>query len=212
MWVGCACDSCDASCIHVPSRPPATVLVFVCFYFYLGLAFFFNGEKSYIWKLSGCLPMYCRARRLIIQPLLRPLLITSFICVSYDYEYAFLIKMTKVTFFLNYLVQLGNRLRVLSRLNPNSKQSWKPTVYMTSVIWSPNSSVLLQSRAERGKRWNGAYYGGQTYDGYSLPPHYPGMYAVPYGAYTFYGSQQQVNWEEYFLLILQRKVQVKLWP
>ncbi|XP_074582255.1 polyadenylate-binding protein RBP47-like [Curcuma longa] len=50
-----------------------------------------------------------------------------------------------------------------------------------------------QSRAERGKWWNGAYYRGQMYDGYSLAPHYPGMYAVPYGAYAFYGSQQQVN-------------------
>ncbi|KAG6515430.1 polyadenylate-binding protein RBP47-like [Zingiber officinale] len=60
------------------------------------------------------------------------------------------------------------------------------------LSWGRNPANK-QSRAERGKRWNGAYYGGQTYDGYSLPPHYPGMYAVPYGAYTFYGSQQQVN-------------------
>ncbi|KAG6484103.1 polyadenylate-binding protein RBP47-like [Zingiber officinale] len=49
-----------------------------------------------------------------------------------------------------------------------------------------------QSRAERGRQWNGVYYVGQVYDGYSLP-HYPGMYAFAYGAYPFYGNQQQVN-------------------
>lgn len=52
-----------------------------------------------------------------------------------------------------------------------------------------------QSRAERSKRWNGVYFGGQAYDGYGLPPHYPGMYTVPYGAYAYYGNQQQVNWD-----------------
>ncbi|CAL9747896.1 unnamed protein product [Musa acuminata subsp. burmannicoides] len=61
------------------------------------------------------------------------------------------------------------------------------------LSWGRNPAKK-QSRAERGKRWNGAYYGGQVYDGYSLPPHYPGMYVLPpYGAYAFYGSQQQVN-------------------
>ncbi|KAG6477961.1 hypothetical protein ZIOFF_061393 [Zingiber officinale] len=50
-----------------------------------------------------------------------------------------------------------------------------------------------QSRAERGKWWNGTYYRGQMYEGYSLASHYPGMYAIPYGPYGFYGSQQQVN-------------------
>ncbi|THU53108.1 hypothetical protein C4D60_Mb10t10950 [Musa balbisiana] len=60
------------------------------------------------------------------------------------------------------------------------------------LSWGRNPANK-QSRAERGKRWNGMYYGGQMYDGYGLPPHYPGMYAVPYGAYAFYGNQQQVN-------------------
>ncbi|URE44980.1 RNA-binding protein [Musa troglodytarum] len=60
------------------------------------------------------------------------------------------------------------------------------------LSWGRNPANK-QSRAERGRRWNGMYYGGQMYDGYGLPPHYPGMYAVPYGAYAFYGNQQQVN-------------------
>ncbi|KAJ8476166.1 hypothetical protein OPV22_019893 [Ensete ventricosum] len=59
------------------------------------------------------------------------------------------------------------------------------------LSWGRNPA--RQSRAERSKRWNGVYYGGQAYDGYGLPPHYPGMYAVPYGAYAYYGNQQQVN-------------------
>ncbi|KAG6503574.1 polyadenylate-binding protein RBP47-like [Zingiber officinale] len=65
------------------------------------------------------------------------------------------------------------------------------------LSWGRNPANK-QSRVERGRRWSGAYYGGQTYggqtyDGYSIPAHYPSMYAVPYGAYAFYGNQQQVN-------------------
>ncbi|XP_018683154.2 polyadenylate-binding protein RBP47C-like isoform X2 [Musa acuminata AAA Group] len=59
------------------------------------------------------------------------------------------------------------------------------------LSWGRNPA--RQSRAERSKRWNGVYFGGQAYDGYGLPPHYPGMYTVPYGAYAYYGNQQQVN-------------------
>ncbi|CAL9183833.1 unnamed protein product [Musa hybrid cultivar] len=59
------------------------------------------------------------------------------------------------------------------------------------LSWGRNPA--RQSRAERSKRWNGIYFGGQAYDGYGLPPHYPGMYTVPYGAYAYYGNQQQVN-------------------
>ncbi|WOK97662.1 polyadenylate-binding protein RBP47-like [Canna indica] len=60
------------------------------------------------------------------------------------------------------------------------------------LSWGRNPAKK-QSRAERGRRWNNVYYGAQVYDGYSLPPHYPGMYALAYGAYPFYGHQQQVN-------------------
>ncbi|KAJ6328157.1 hypothetical protein OIU77_009949 [Salix suchowensis] len=51
-------------------------------------------------------------------------------------------------------------------------------------------------RADFGSPWNGAYYGGQVYDGYGYalpPPHDPSMYAAAaaYGAYPIYGSHQQ---------------------
>ncbi|WOL19987.1 hypothetical protein Cni_G28789 [Canna indica] len=56
------------------------------------------------------------------------------------------------------------------------------------------SPANKQSRSESGNRWNGMYYGGQFYNGYvyAAPVADPNMYAA-YGAYSFYGNQQQVS-------------------
>lgn len=61
-------------------------------------------------------------------------------------------------------------------------------------------SVVLQFRGDNGNQWNngGMYYAASPfYNGYGYPaapfPD-PGMYAAPaYGAYPFYGNQQQVS-------------------
>ncbi|XP_059453876.1 polyadenylate-binding protein RBP47-like [Corylus avellana] len=61
------------------------------------------------------------------------------------------------------------------------------------LSWGRNPANK-QSRADFGYQWNGAYYGGQLYDGYgyALPlPHDPSMYAAAYGAYPVYGNHQQ---------------------
>ena len=53
---------------------------------------------------------------------------------------------------------------------------------------------IWQHRADFSSPWNGAYYGGQVYDGYGYalpPPHDPSTYAAAYGAYPMYGHHQQ---------------------
>jgi hypothetical protein len=53
---------------------------------------------------------------------------------------------------------------------------------------------IWQHRADFSSPWNGAYYGGQVYDGYGYalpPPHDPSTYAAAYGAYPMYGNHQQ---------------------
>ncbi|XP_020090534.1 polyadenylate-binding protein RBP47-like [Ananas comosus] len=52
-----------------------------------------------------------------------------------------------------------------------------------------------QPRADAGTQWNGMYYGTPFYNGYgyATPPMHPSMYPAAYGAYSIYGSQQQVN-------------------
>ncbi|XP_057505354.1 polyadenylate-binding protein RBP47-like isoform X1 [Actinidia eriantha] len=62
------------------------------------------------------------------------------------------------------------------------------------LSWGRNPANK-QQRADFGNSLNGAYYGGQIYDGYgyALPqPHDPSMYAAAaYGAYPVYGTHQQ---------------------
>lgn len=50
----------------------------------------------------------------------------------------------------------------------------------------------MQARGgDSGNQWNGAYYGGHMYEGYSYMHRDPNMYAATaaYGAYPFYGQQ-----------------------
>ncbi|XP_010926371.2 polyadenylate-binding protein RBP47 [Elaeis guineensis] len=62
------------------------------------------------------------------------------------------------------------------------------------LSWGRNPTNK-QLRTDPGSHWNGAYYGGQVYNGYGyvLPAHDPRMYAAAYGAYALYGNQQQVS-------------------
>ncbi|XP_077213019.1 polyadenylate-binding protein RBP47-like [Tasmannia lanceolata] len=60
------------------------------------------------------------------------------------------------------------------------------------LSWGRNPANK-QPRADPGNQWNGAYYGGQSYDGsygYAMAPQDPSMYAA-YGAYPVYGNPQQ---------------------
>ncbi|KAG8057031.1 hypothetical protein GUJ93_ZPchr0002g26670 [Zizania palustris] len=65
------------------------------------------------------------------------------------------------------------------------------------LSWGRNPANK-QLRSENGNQWNnGMYYAASPfYSGYGYPapfPADPGMYAAAYGAYPFYGSQQQVS-------------------
>ncbi|KAJ6971771.1 polyadenylate-binding protein RBP47 [Populus alba] len=91
-------------------------------------------------------------------------------------------------------VQFANRDSAEEALQKlNGTVIGKQTVRLS---WGRNPANK-QFRADLGSPWNGAYYGGQVYDGYGYalpPPHDPSMYAAAaaaYGAYPIYGSHQQ---------------------
>uniref|UniRef100_A0A6N2MKC1 Uroporphyrinogen-III synthase n=1 Tax=Salix viminalis TaxID=40686 RepID=A0A6N2MKC1_SALVM len=88
-------------------------------------------------------------------------------------------------------VQFANRNNAEEALQKlNGTVIGKQTVRLS---WGRNPANK-QFRADFGSPWNGAYYGGQVYDGYGYalpPPHDPSMYAAAYGAYPIYGSHQQ---------------------
>lgn len=87
-------------------------------------------------------------------------------------------------------VQFANRNNAEEALQKlNGTMIGKQTVRLS---WGRNPNK--QSRAEFGNQWNGAYYGGQVYDGYGYAmsmPHDPTMYGAAYGAYPMYGNHQQ---------------------
>ncbi|RWR90023.1 polyadenylate-binding protein RBP47 isoform X2 [Cinnamomum micranthum f. kanehirae] len=63
------------------------------------------------------------------------------------------------------------------------------------LSWGRNPANK-QARNDPGNQWNGAYYGGQVYNGYgyaAAAPQDPNMYAAAaaYGAYPIYGNHQQ---------------------
>ncbi|XP_058097053.1 polyadenylate-binding protein RBP47-like [Magnolia sinica] len=62
------------------------------------------------------------------------------------------------------------------------------------LSWGRNPANK-QPRADPATQWNGAYYGGQAYEGYgyAAAPQDPNMYAAAaaYGAYPMYGNNQQ---------------------
>ncbi|XP_072978580.1 polyadenylate-binding protein RBP47C'-like [Typha angustifolia] len=62
------------------------------------------------------------------------------------------------------------------------------------LSWGRNPANK-QMRADAGNQWNGMYYGAPYYNGYgyAAPVPDPSMYAAAYGAYSFYGNQQQVS-------------------
>lgn len=62
------------------------------------------------------------------------------------------------------------------------------------LSWGRNPANK-QSRGDHGNQWNGFYYGAPFYNGYGYAAQFPDptMYAAPYGAYSFYGNQQQVS-------------------
>ncbi|XP_059637461.1 polyadenylate-binding protein RBP47-like isoform X2 [Cornus florida] len=91
-------------------------------------------------------------------------------------------------------VQFANRNHAESALQKlNGTVIGKQTVRLS---WGRNPANK-QLRGDFSNQWNGAYYGGQIYDGYGYalpPPHDPGMYtaaAAAYGAYPTYGTHQQ---------------------
>ncbi|XP_043709286.1 polyadenylate-binding protein RBP47-like isoform X2 [Telopea speciosissima] len=93
-------------------------------------------------------------------------------------------------------VQFANRSNAEEALNRlNGTVIGKQTVRLS---WGRNPANK-QWRTDPGNQWNGAYYGGQMYDGYgyAVPPQDPTMYAAAaaaaYGAYPVYGNQQQVS-------------------
>ncbi|KAJ4963316.1 hypothetical protein NE237_023255 [Protea cynaroides] len=94
-------------------------------------------------------------------------------------------------------VQFANRSNAEEALNRlNGTVIGKQTVRLS---WGRNPANK-QLRADPGNHWNGAYYGGQMYDGgygYAVPPQDPTMYAAAtaaaYGAYPVYGNQPQVS-------------------
>lgn len=88
-------------------------------------------------------------------------------------------------------VQFANRNNAEEALQKlNGTVIGKQTVRLS---WGRNPGNK-QHRADFSSPWNGAYYGGQVYDGYgyALPlPHDPSTYAAAYGAYPVYGNHQQ---------------------
>ncbi|GFY95915.1 RNA-binding protein 47B [Actinidia rufa] len=90
-------------------------------------------------------------------------------------------------------VQFANRNNAEEALQ---KIEWYDNRRSNRCFWE-------NQRADFGNSLNGAYYGGQIYDGYgyALPqPHDPSMYAAAaYGAYPVYGThQQQLPWSVEF--------------
>ncbi|XP_010268853.1 PREDICTED: polyadenylate-binding protein RBP47 isoform X2 [Nelumbo nucifera] len=89
-------------------------------------------------------------------------------------------------------VQFANRTNAEEALQKlNGTVIGKQTVRLS---WGRNPANKL--RADPVNQWNGAYYGGQVYDGYGYavpPPQDPSMYAAAtaYGAYPIYGNHQQ---------------------
>ncbi|XP_072991353.1 polyadenylate-binding protein RBP47-like [Typha latifolia] len=86
-------------------------------------------------------------------------------------------------------VQRNNAEEALQGLN--GTLIGKQTVRLS---WGRNPANK-QFRADGGNQWNGMYYGAPYYNGYGYTAAFPdpSMYATPYGAYSFYGNQQQVN-------------------
>ncbi|KAJ6954981.1 polyadenylate-binding protein RBP47-like [Populus alba x Populus x berolinensis] len=88
-------------------------------------------------------------------------------------------------------VQFANRNNAEEALQKlNGTVIGKQTVRLS---WGRNPANK-QHRADFSSPWNGAYYGGQVYDGYGYalpPPHDPSTYAAAYGAYPMYGHHQQ---------------------
>ncbi|XXG86575.1 hypothetical protein AAC387_Pa11g1438 [Persea americana] len=86
-----------------------------------------------------------------------------------------------------HFAQRNNAEEALQKLNGAviGKQSIR-------LSWGRNPANK-QPRADSSNQWNGAYYGGQTYDGYgyAVQPQDPNMYAAAYGAYPAYGNHQQ---------------------
>ncbi|XP_010275610.1 PREDICTED: polyadenylate-binding protein RBP47-like isoform X2 [Nelumbo nucifera] len=87
-------------------------------------------------------------------------------------------------------VQFANRTNAEEALQKlNGTVIGKQTVRLS---WGRNPANKM--RIDPVNQWNGAYYGGQVYDGYGYvipPPHDPSMYAAAYGAYPIYGGHQQ---------------------
>uniref|UniRef100_A0A0E0E517 RRM domain-containing protein n=1 Tax=Oryza meridionalis TaxID=40149 RepID=A0A0E0E517_9ORYZ len=89
-------------------------------------------------------------------------------------------------------VQRKNAEDALQGLNGST--IGKQTVRLS---WGRNPANK-QLRSDNGSQWNnGMYYAASPfYSGYGYPapfPADPGMYAAAYGAYPFYGNQQQVS-------------------
>ncbi|CAL5332360.1 hypothetical protein CsSME_00013807 [Camellia sinensis var. sinensis] len=91
-------------------------------------------------------------------------------------------------------VQFANRNNAEEALQKlNGSTIGNQTVRLS---WGRNPANK-QLRVDFGSPWNGAYYGGQIYDGYGYalpPPHDPSVYAAAaaaYGAYPMYGTHQQ---------------------
>lgn len=88
-------------------------------------------------------------------------------------------------------VQRKNAEDALQGLNGST--IGKQTVRLS---WGRNPANK-QLRSDNGNQWNnGMYYAASPfYNGYGYPAPFPdtGMYAAAYGAYPFYGNQQQVS-------------------
>ncbi|PIA56378.1 hypothetical protein AQUCO_00700594v1 [Aquilegia coerulea] len=90
-------------------------------------------------------------------------------------------------------VQFANRNTAEEAIqNLNGTVIGKQTVRLS---WGRNPANKQQSR-DSGNQWNGAYYGGQSYEGgygYAAPPSQdPNAYAAAgYGGYPAYGNPQQ---------------------
>nr|CAD1825129.1 unnamed protein product [Ananas comosus var. bracteatus] len=86
-------------------------------------------------------------------------------------------------------VQRNNAEEAMQSLN--GTMIGKQTVRLS---WGRNPASK-QLRADFGNQWNGMYYGAQLYNGYGYAAQFPDptVYAAPYGAYSYYGNQQQVS-------------------
>jgi hypothetical protein len=95
----------------------------------------------------------------------------------------------------------ANKQVLLTGLALNYSTSKRTAKLCSSSLSALFCRLFLQFRGDNGNQWNngGMYYAAPPfYNGYGYPAAAPfpdpGMYAAPaYGAYPFYGNQQQVS-------------------